>query len=80
MGFCSILPVTGNEEGREGEPADQYLTLSLVSPAEFCGVLIIFTAYMTPGLLMTNGVRSPVSKGEKDFSQALAGLMERALN
>lgn len=63
----SILPVAANEEGREEEPADQYLTLSLESPAKFCGFLILFTVYMTPGLLMTNG--GPRSqKGKRFFS------------
>lgn len=76
MGFPSILPAAGNEEGREGDPADQYLTLGLVSPAEFCRFLIMFTAYMTPGLLMTSGGHL-FQKGKKFFSQALAGLMER---
>lgn len=78
MGFSSILPVAGNEEGREGDPADQYLTLSLVSPAEFCGFLIMFTVYMTPRLLMTNG--GHLSQKEKDFSQALAGFIDREMN
>lgn len=79
MGFSSILQVAGNEEGRDGVPADQYLTLSLVLSAEFYGFLIMPTVYMTPGLLMTNGGHLS-QKGNRIFSQTLAGLMERALN
>lgn len=60
------------------ESADQYLALSLVSPAEFWGFWTSVSLHDSRPAGNRQG--TPFSKGEQDLRQQLTGLIERALN
>lgn len=65
-----LLPVTGNDYGRNIDPANQYLPLSLVS--QNFGFFDHESVYLTPILLATDRVHLSQS-GERIFTQEIAG-------
>ena len=78
--FSSILPVAGNDEGRNRKSQQINTWLRDWCQQKNFGFFGHGLVYMTPGLLATDRVHLS-QRGKRIFAQELAGLIiERALN
>ena len=75
----SILPVVGNDEGRNRKSQQINTCLQAWCHQQNSGVFDHGSVYMAPGLLATDGVHLS-QRGKRIFAQELAGLVEGALN
>ena len=77
--FSSVLPVAGNDEGRNRKSQQINTWLQACCHQQNFGFFDHGSVYTTPGLLATDGVHLS-QRGKRIFAQELAGLIEKALN
>ena len=73
--FSSILPVAGNDEGRNSKSHQINTCLRAWCHQQSLGFFDLGSVYITPGLLVTDGLHLS-QKGKRILAQELVGSLK----